>query len=298
MKILLTGATGFLGSHIAERLVGGGHSLLCLKRASSRLTNCAAFRNQVEWTQEDWMNDAIGFAPEAIVHTAWSGVGATDRDNWDVQLSNIDFMTRLVTVARAVPVKKIIALGSQAEYGVLHTAVTEAHPLRPVTVYGSVKLAVLRLLRTFSELHGINWYWLRVFSIFGERESPAWLIPATIRKMCAGEAEIDFTAGEQRYAYLYVKDFANAVASVVEQNGPSGIYNLSSSRAESLQAILRLLKAYTRAETRLNFGKLPYRPGQSMHVEGDCTKFVHTFGAYETTDFATKMKEMITTYTL
>lgn len=296
MNVLLTGATGFLGSHVADRLLEKGHSLLCLKRPSSRLSNCTAFEYQVKWTEHDWINQAIEFVPDVIVHTAWSGVDTSGRDNWDVQLFNIDLAMRLVTVAQAVSVKKIIALGSQAEYGTLSSVVTEEHPLCPTTAYGCVKLAVLRLLRTFAELHGVNWYWLRVFSIFGERESPTWLIPSTIKKMLAGETEIDFSPGEQKYAYLYVKDFANALVSVVEQNGSSGIYNLSSSRAETLQTILQLLKIYTKTETRLNFGKLPYRPGQSMHIEGDSTKFKNTFGTYETTDLTTKLKEMVAAY--
>lgn len=299
MKILLTGATGFLGSHITENLIAHNFELILTKREGSSLNNCQSFYNKVKWINTDsglWVDEIIKFKPDMIIHAAWNGVSSSTREDWKSQLTNIDFMYQLLRIAERSNIKKFISLGSQAEYGQFDGKITEDYPLNPTSSYGAIKLAVSELLKAFCTEHQINWYWLRVFSVFGERENERWLIPSVIKKMLSDSHEMDFTFGEQKYAYLYVADFAAAITNVVIKDAPSGIYNLSSDNPLSLKELLKMIRGIVKPDFDLKFGSIPYRTNQSMHIEGDSTQFNRAFGQIDSSDFSVKLEQVINSY--
>jgi len=299
MKILLTGATGFLGSHIAENLLAYNFELILTKRENSSLSNCQSFISNVKWVDTDsdsWIESVIEFNPTIIIHAAWNGVSSSSRDDWKNQLSNIDFMYSLLKIAESCKINKFISLGSQAEYGQIEGKITEDYPVNPTSSYGAVKLATLELLKSFCTDKNIDWYWLRVFSVFGERENERWLIPSMIKKMLSESTEMDFTLGEQKYAYLYVADFSAAIKKVVLNKAPSGIYNLSADNALCLKDVLIMIRDMVKPSFILNFGTLPYRPNQSMLIEGDASKFNQTFGTIDASDFSIKLEQVVNSY--
>lgn len=174
MKILLTGATGFIGSHIAEILLSNGFELILTKRSQSSLFNCTSFLNKVIFINTDnadWLIEVCNLTPSVIIHAAWNGVLSKDRDTWRSQLSNIDLVTKLLFIAEKCHVTKFIGLGSQAEYGLYSGVISEKCPINPTTEYGCLKIATSQQISSYCELNKINWYWLRIFSVFGERES-------------------------------------------------------------------------------------------------------------------------------
>ena len=299
MKVLLTGATGFIGSHLAESFILKKIDLILTKRTTSNLKNCQSFYSKVTWVNTDsdsWIETVINLKPDIIVHAAWNGVDSLNRDDWNNQLSNINLMYQLLKIAESCNIKKFISLGSQAEYGQFEGKISEDYPLNPISSYGAIKLAVLELLKSFCNDNHIEWYWLRVFSVFGEREDEKWLIPSVILKMLSEEKEMNFTLGEQKYAYLYIGDFVNSIISVITLNAPSGIYNISSDRAVCLKDVLNMIKDLINPSFNLKLGTIPYRQNQSMHIEGDSTKFIQTFGKIDSSDFKTKLERVINSY--
>lgn len=299
MKILLTGATGFLGSHIAESLISHKFELILTKRESSSFKNCQSFYSLVNWVSTDsalWIEKIIELKPDIIVHAAWNGVSSLKRDDWKSQLTNIDFMYQLLKIAEKSSIKKFISLGSQAEYGQFEGKITEEYSLNPTSSYGAIKLAESELIKVFCTEHKISWYWLRVFSVFGERENGKWLIPSVIKKMLSESKEMDLTLCEQQYAYLYVKDFADAITNVVIQDANSGIYNISSNNPILLKELLVFIRNNVNPDFNLKFGALPYRSNQSMHIEGDSSKFNIAFGQINSSDFEKKLEQVINFY--
>jgi len=282
MNIFITGATGFLGSHIAGYLAKKGHRLIASKRTKSCMDKCVSFYKDVKWVDSNelnWAEEVISFKPELIIHTAWSGVGAATRDDLETQRKNIDFMTEILHIAEKVEVKKLISLGSQAEYGIFAGKATEAYEVKPVDNYGKVKLDVLELLRNFCNMKGIEWYWLRVFSVLGTNENPEWLVPQTITKL-KNDHSIALTGGEQLYDYLYVDDFLERLNQVIEYKlNASGIYNLCSGRAVQIkQLLLSIANALGVNTNLLQFGAILYRTNQNMNIVGCPDKFEETFG--------------------
>jgi nucleoside-diphosphate-sugar epimerase len=162
MNILITGATGFIGSHVAEAFLDAGHKLLLSKRTTSDLWRCNSFIEKVDWTNTDannFENDVYNFVPEIIINCAWDGVSADKRNIWQVQINNLIYQQRLLNLAVQTKIKKFIGIGSQAEYGKFEGKIDESYPPNPDSSYGAIKLAAYTILKAFCNENDINWYW-------------------------------------------------------------------------------------------------------------------------------------------
>lgn len=297
--ILITGITGFLGSHIAENLVNNGIQVIGLKRIDSDVWRCKEFEDKITWVnidKEGFFKDELKrYSFDTIVHGAWIGVESNSRDNWDEQSKNIPFLISLLDVAKAVGVKKFIFLGSQAEYGNIDGKISEKHKTNALNAYGSIKLACLEIVKTFCETNDINWIWLRLFSLFGEKESQNWLIPSLIQSMLTTQ-QMDFTPGEQKYAYLYVKDFALILNKIIIMPIESGVYNISSNKTRTIKSLIEDIRNYINPEFILNFGALQYRKNQSMHMEGDILKLCSQIGEFKFADYNEALQNSLNYY--
>lgn len=288
MKIFLTGATGFLGFHIAEACLAAGHRLLCLRRVHSTSPLLNRESPDLEWVTEGaegWQEKVKAFRPDVLVHCAWGGVDAKGRNNATVQQENVEMSRQMMTLA---PYRQIIMLGSQDEYGKIDALTSESHPLHPLSEYAKAKIRCCELLERHSR-DEVEWQWIRIFSIYGPGQRSGWLIPSVITKCLTGEQQMETTKGEQQYSYLYSADLGHAIASLIGQKGKSGIYNLSSSKAIRLCDLFDLIKRLT--GSGITFRKtLPYRENQSMVIMGDASKFIRAFGAFEHTTLEEGLK--------
>jgi nucleoside-diphosphate-sugar epimerase len=290
MNILITGATGYIGSHITLKLIEEGHNVYATCRNRSVFNRCVLFENDIVWLNQDidnWHKPIENIDLDLLIHTAWAGVSASDRDNWDVQLTNFYFSKVIIDLSLSLKVKKIICLGSQAEYGTFNYKVSENHVPYPVDAYGAVKLLTLHYLRNIALNKEIEWYWLRVFSLIGENENESWLLPQVMSKLLNGD-NIELTEGKQCYDYLYMNDFVKRLYLVVDsENNRSGVYNICSGRAVEIRHLLQLVAEKLKvSDNMLKFGKIAYRENQNMFIVGSTDNFDHTFGklGYETLD--------------
>jgi nucleoside-diphosphate-sugar epimerase len=281
-KVLLTGASGFLGSHLAEELLHQGFSVVALKRNASNIWRCCDFSDRIKWVNCDNISDAesliVESKPEILIHTAWSGVKASDRDNLIEQEKNLSFLVSLLEISKKAGINKIIALGTQAEYGTFEGIVDETYPCNPNSAYGAAKLCSSVLLKTFSEQNNIDWFWIRIFSVFGPKEDKNWLIPATINNLLDKKG-MELTLCDQKYDYLYTKDFVLGILSIIKfNNNQSGIYNMSSGKSIKLKDMLTFLENRLSPNKKLlKIGALPYRPNQVMHMQGNSDRFFNSF---------------------
>jgi len=280
--ILITGATGFLGSHIAEGLVRQKYKVVATKRKLSSMNRANDFREKVTWIDSDdeiiLEKEILKYNPDILIHAAWGGVKADDRNNWSEQGKNLSFLLSLFNIIKKTKISKIISLGSQAEYGKFEGIIDEEYPCNPNSAYGAIKVSSSILLKSFAEQNNIEWYWIRLFSVFGPGEDLDWLIPSAINNLITKRV-MSLTLCEQKYDYLYIKDFVRGILAVIQSNNNySDVYNFSSGKSIELKEILTYLENKLSPRKKLlAFGEFPYRANQVMHMQGNSDKFFQTF---------------------
>jgi nucleoside-diphosphate-sugar epimerase len=293
--ILITGITGFLGSQIAKELNAECLDLIATKRKSSNLLRCIEFSNNVKWIDlsDNWEEQIIDLKPQIIIHSAWEGVGAIDRDNWQVQMNNLQLTLKLLEIAKQVKVEKFIAFGSQAEYGAFSEIIDEDYVIDPKSAYGLSKYLCSQTIKVFCEQNNIDWYWLRLFSFFGEKEASNWFIPTLIKNISENKP-MDMTPGEQRYAYMYIGDLAAIIVKLLKSSANSGVYNLSSKQSVSLKEIVeKIINIIKPVNPQVNFGAMAYRENQPMLIQGTVSKLEGEIGAFSETSLDVNLKNVV-----
>ncbi|HUQ28993.1 MAG TPA: NAD(P)-dependent oxidoreductase [Usitatibacter sp.] len=274
MKVLLTGASGFVGSYVLRQLLAvPGAEVGVLLRDPER-----AWRIQADLPRTTILRASLddvaaleaavsGFAASHVVHLAWSGVLGKDRNDAS-QRENTRRSVRLLETAATAGARHFIGLGSQAEYGPCEAKIDESTPTAPTTLYGAAKLSTCHMAAGLCERYGLRFAWLRLFSSYGPQDSPEWMIPYLALKLLHRERPA-VTAAEQLWDYIYVDDAAAAIASVVRSEHAAGIFNLGSGTAPRLRDIIEMVRDAIDPSLPIGFGEVPYRPDQVMHLEAD-----------------------------
>ena len=297
MRAFVTGASGFIGSYIVKALVDDGHDVLCLKRPTSNLEGLDEYLDKVKWINntDDWKTAFRNFKPFIIYNLAWNGVAAADRVIWEKQVSNVAMQQELLDLAIETGCKKIVGTGSQSEYGDFENKIDENYPLNPKTAYAAVKVGSLIIMKSFCEINNIDWYWFRLFPVFGPHEADNWLIPSLIKNIMTQDY-MDLTPGDQKLAYLYVGECAKAIEMAIYAEGKSGVYNVCSDNPMALKTLVTKIRDMINPNFKLNFGALQYRYGQSMYMEGDTTALRSNIYNLNTSDFDKKLEITIDYY--
>jgi nucleoside-diphosphate-sugar epimerase len=271
-KLLITGAGGFVGAaSVRVALSAGYHVVALVRRPGSR--RLAAVSGLIEMHAADLSNTAAIAAilansrPDIVIHSAWEGVGGTLRAS-DIQFENIRTACALADAAIAAGVRKFVGIGSQAEYGRFNRRITEADLPQPSMLYGAAKLAASHLIRQRAHAAGMDFAWLRLFSVYGPGDNGNWLIPSSIAEMLRGRAPRT-TAGTQRWDYLHIDDVARGVLDCAVTDEATGTFNLSSGIPVTVRSILEMARDRAAPGLALRFGDIPFGPDQIMHLEGD-----------------------------
>lgn len=278
MRIVVTGATGFIGRELVQLLMDKGHQVCTLMRPESNrqklaghpvtLITYTSLKNQETVSQlKDWQ-------PEVFIHLAWRGVGGKDRNAAFHISENIAFTLDAVYLAAAAGCTQWIGAGSQAEYGVPNIQVTEESRCMPVSAYGTAKLAAgIAALGMCAALR-MKGAWCRVFSVYGPGDHTNAFVPYIINSFQNGDSP-QLTACEQLWDYLYISDAAAAFLALAEK-GATGIFNIGSGTTVSLQKIVEMLRQETGFNGAVPYGSKPYAEQQIMHLQADVSRLKQT----------------------
>ena len=272
MRAMVTGATGFVGSHLVDHLCARGDRVAILRRRGSdpaRIAHRLADLEPIEGTLGAIDAPAIArFRPEVVYHLAWRGVAGPERDDASQLDENLRGTLGLLRIAADSGALTFVALGSQAEFGPRDGPIAEGASTDPNTWYGIAKDCTHRIARRLADDLGLRFAWVRLFSAYGPGDHPGALIPTLIRSLLAGMRPA-LTPGMQRWDYLHVCDAAEALRLVGENPEASGAFNLGSGRTASIRSVAERIRDLIDPSLPLGLGMRPYGPRPIMHLQAD-----------------------------
>jgi nucleoside-diphosphate-sugar epimerase len=280
VRALVTGASGHLGAALVHTLLARGDRVGAMVRPASDPWRLEGVMDRVVLVRGGLDNPRAAaaaireFAPEAVFHLAWWGVGRADRDAAQQVTRNVTGTLALFEVAREAGCRCFVGTGSQAEYGPAERVLTEDTPAAPVTAYGTAKLATGMLLHALGAATGVRTVWLRLLAAYGPADDEARLIPSTARALLARERPA-LSAGEQPWDYLYVDDAAEALRAAALSEA-AGSYVLASGTWPTVREWVERVRDEVDPALPLGFGEVAAGPVPGLR--GDPARFCRATG--------------------
>jgi nucleoside-diphosphate-sugar epimerase len=257
-RVLVTGATGFVGRHVVQPLEGLGFEVCGAGSGDDLLTSGAARR-------------LLGKAkPSYLIHLAWASSAARMRsveENAAWQQASVDLFEAFADVGGT----RAVFAGTCAEYDWSHERLVEDEtPLKPRTPYGTSKNATREAVSAMAATRGVSVAWARLFFLYGPHEPRGRLVSDLCESLLA-EREIELTAGLQERDYMHVEDAGAALAALLASDF-SGAINVATGSAASVRSIAIKLAGLTKGERFLQFGRRPSPPDDPPRLVGDTTR--------------------------
>jgi nucleoside-diphosphate-sugar epimerase len=270
-RILLTGASGFVGRQVARALIEAGHELVVTMRPGGlERSGIGADEADVIETpdlfaeSEDWWAAHMA-GVDTVIHAAWyvePGKYLDSPRNVDCVAGSL----RLADAARRAGVGQFIGIGTCFEYRLPNDHITADAPLGPVTLYAAAKLALYHMLeRRFGE-SATQLTWARLFYLFGVGEHPARLFPMLHRKLAAGEM-VELSSGDKIRDFLDVAEVGSMIARVVDSE-QAGVVNICSGKAVTIREIAEEIADMHGRRDLLRFGTANVHPHDPFAVVG------------------------------
>ena len=261
-RILLTGVTGFLGSHLANSLLALGYEVVALKRKLSKLRRVESFASDIVFFDIEGLDFDDLFRDcgkvDAIIHTA-TCYGRNNESVSDVFAANTEFPLRLLDA------------GNRAGVGLFLN--TDTILDQYLNLYALSKNQLLQWGKFFSIHEKIRFGNIRLEHFYGPDDDPTKFTAYVINSCLGNIPEIKLTKGEQKRDFIYIDDVVSAYIILLERmgsfNAPFVEFEVGSGHSVSIREFVETAHRLADSHTHLEFGALPYRGGEVMHSEAD-----------------------------
>lgn len=281
-RVILTGATGAIGTALISECIRQGTEVLALCRDGSPRNNRIPRHPLVTMRfcsleQLAQVENDTGKTWDVFYHFAWEGTVGPARNDMYLQNRNVRYTLDAVAAAKRFGCHTFIGAGSQAEYGRVEGVLRPDTPAFPEMGYGMAKLCAGQMSRAYAHTLGLRHIWPRIVSVYGPNDGPQSMVMSTIRTLRQGEVP-RLTKGEQMWDYLYSEDAARAFYALGKHGGDGKVYVLGSGQARPLADAVREIREETAPGGEIALGALPYGENQVMYLCADITELVQDTG--------------------
>ncbi len=262
MRVLVTGAAGFIGSHVTRALVERGHEVHALIRPSSPTKPIEDLLDRISVVAADLsdltaVKRAVGtLAPEVTIHLAWYAEPSKYLHDAGKNLESLALSCLLLKSLVEAGCRRVVVAGTCLE------GLPDAQP----SIYAAAKRALHAIVEGL-DASGVSALCAHIFYLYGPWENDRRVIPAVIRSLLQG-TEIEVTAGEQKRDYLHVADVARGICMLAE-GSLTGTVDVATGKAVTLRQLFEAIGRETGRPDLIKLGHRPYDKNEIFSAVGD-----------------------------
>ena len=276
MKILVTGATGFIGSHLIRSLLNNKKNQIIATSRNIKKAEKFDWFHKVKYFEYDLNNnsgiDLYNYfeEPNQLIHLAWDKVSdVKNLSHIEEELFNqLKFIRNMI----AGGLKEVIVTGSCFEYGMIEGGLNEDLDTKPSNSYGIAKDTLRKFIIELKENFSFQYKWIRIFYVYGEGQSKRSLFYLLDKAIKNKDKQFNMSGGEQLRDYLYISELTKYICLIADQNiYVDKIINCCSGNPRSVKDLVQEYLKDKDYNMILSLGYYPYRDFEPMAFWGDRT---------------------------
>lgn len=266
MKVVVTGASGYIGRHVVDALIKMHHEVIAVDMINKGINTDATFLS-LDIFSDDIYNK-LG-RPDACIHMAWKdGFNHASDAHMGMLSKHYAFIKNMIDGG----VKYLSVMGTMHEIGYYEGCVDENTPTNPLSMYGIAKNALREASLLLADISDTALMWLRAYYILGDDSNNNSIFTKITQMEHEGKASFPFVSGKNKYDFIHVDELAKQIATASTQSEITGIINCCSGKPVSLADKVNEFIEKNHYSIRPDYGKFPERPYDSPAIWGDNTK--------------------------
>lgn len=280
MRIMVTGAFGFVGKHLLQTLRDNSCQVIAVDQAVDEQLFSMQGVKIIQCNLDECERLPLLIAERDIdccVHLAWQGANGDQRGNAEVQWMNVRRTINLCKVLPQLGVKRFIGVGTLAEKDASYYVPVDGGMPNPVACYGVAKLAAHYMSKIVCTQLKIEHIWCQLSNLYGVGDFSTNFVNFASKRMLTGQ-RASFTTGEQMYDFVYITDIVKGIYKAAKDGKTNTTYYIGSGQPKRLKEFITMIRDTIDPSIPLYLGEVPFRGICLPDEEFDCSKLMNDTG--------------------